>query len=72
MMDAPACRDSVARVASDFIPFFTALGEDLGYIWIYAAGAAEYNPYKTDDSRPIHDALSTALRTAPDRCPASP
>lgn len=58
------CGQSSLKTIEDFGPLFEKLFESYGYVWIYAAGAAEFDPYDPVRATVYHEVLAQALAKA--------
>jgi hypothetical protein len=63
------CGSSSLATASDFGPAIAELLASYRYVWIYAAGAAGYNPFEPTVSGDLEEVVRAARagRTAPRR-----
>ena len=62
------CIQSTLKNADDFTPMYQYLLEHYGYVWIYAAMVAPYNPYDASSAREYNRTLKQA-RVASERMP---
>lgn len=58
------CGTSALKTIDDFRPVFKSLFMSYDYVWIYAAGAASYDPYHTEIASLYNKAIDDALREA--------
>ena len=56
-MTKGVCGKSSLKRASDFAPLVAELKKSYGYVWIYAAAAAGYDPYDVKKSAPFNTML---------------
>jgi len=56
-MTKGVCGKSSLKRASDFAPLVAELKKAYGYVWIYAAEAAGYDPYDVKKSTPFNTML---------------
>jgi hypothetical protein len=55
------CGKSSLKTIADFEPLFKKLFETYEYVWIYAAGAAEFDPYNSVIAAMYHEVLADAF-----------
>lgn len=72
MTEWASCKNSEFRGIDDFAPVFTELLRRYPYVWIYAAGAAPYDPLNPAHAAVYHPVLAASLAEARRLGPVSP